>query len=102
MDHPFGDRLRLEELLQSLVLFEVDPMAYRRQLQVIITHIQRSPGLWRPATLPDAAYSDGLAQMYDQISGDPQSVPVVGTMDWLNAQLKAAVVRNQVDQPDGV
>ncbi len=95
MDQPFDDRLRLEELLQSLVLFEVDRIAYRRQLQAIITHIQRSPALWRPATLPDAAYSDGLAQMYHQISIDPRAMPLVGTMDWLNAQLKAAFVRNQ-------
>jgi hypothetical protein len=96
MDQPFDDRLRLEELLQNLVLFEVDRAAYRRQLQAIIIHVQRSPGLWRPATLPDPAYSDGLAQMYHQISANPRAMPLVGTMDWLNAQLKAAFAKNQV------
>jgi hypothetical protein len=95
MDRPFDDRRRLEELLQNLVVFEVDRATYRRQLQAIITHVQRSPALWRPATLPDAAYTDGLAQMYHQISCDPRAMPLVGTMDWLNAQLKAAFFRNQ-------
>jgi hypothetical protein len=100
MDQPFDDRRRLAELLQNLVLFEVDRTAYRRQLQAIITHVQRSPALWRPATLPDPAYADGLAQIYHQISHDPRSLPLVGTMDWLNAQLQAAFARNQVADPN--
>jgi hypothetical protein len=95
MNRPFDDRRQLEKLLHSLVLFENDKTAHRQQLQAIILHIQRSPALWRPAMLPDAAYTDGLAQMYDQISCDPGAMPLVGTMDWLNAQLQAAFVRNQ-------
>jgi hypothetical protein len=100
MAQPFDDQPQLEELLQHLVLIEVDPTTYRRQLQAIITHVQRSPVLWRPTILPDPAYTDGLAQMYHQISADPRAMPLVGTMDWLNAQLKAAFVKNQKDRSD--
>ncbi len=96
MHRPFDDRRRLEELLQNLVLFEVDRTAYRRQLQAIIMCVQRSPDLWRPATpLPHPAYSNGLAQMYRQISDDPKVLPLVGTMDWLNSQLQAAFFGEQ-------
>jgi hypothetical protein len=89
----------LEELLQTLAALSADAgcpidygcLACRRQLQVIICDVQQSPALWRPMRLPDPAYSDSLAELFGRI----REIPLVGSMDWLNAQLQAAFLLNQ-------
>jgi hypothetical protein len=97
MHHNFEPRPPLEELLQTLATLSADCrtghrcLACRRQIQVIIRDIQRSPTLWRPSIVPDPAYSDSLAEVYNRI----QEIPLVGAMDWLNVQLQAAFVKHQ-------
>jgi hypothetical protein len=99
MHHAFAPRPPLEELLQTLAALSADAgcsidhgcLACRRQLQVIICDIQQSPALWRPPILPDPVYSDSLAEIYDRI----REIPLVGSMDWLNAQLQVAFVTHQ-------
>jgi hypothetical protein len=99
MHQPFEPRPPLEELLQNLASLNAadrrstadQRLAYYRQIHAIVSYIQRSPALWQPARLPDPAYSDGLAAMYNRIS----EIPLVGSMDWLNAQLQVAFAINQ-------
>jgi hypothetical protein len=97
MHHNFEPRPLLEELLQTLASLSADCqtgsscLACRRQIQVIICDIQRSPTLWRPLIMPDPAYSDSLAEVYNRI----QEIPLVGSMDWLNVQLQAAFAKHR-------